>query len=98
MHNYQILICRKNLSFLKSVNITILKHDECKKIGKLANSKKQLLILRSDQIRDHYGKEINDLIKINYASFLKSFNYSIKWSNYTYNEQINIYELMHGQK
>ncbi len=93
---YEILICKKNMSFLKFDKIKILSHKECKKISKLPFKKNQLLILRSDQIRDHYDQEIKNLIRQNNAYLLKKFNYSFNWSNYIYKERINIYELIYG--
>ena len=93
---HEILICKKNMSFLKFDKIKILSHEECKKISKLPFKKNQLLILRSDQMRDHYNQEIKNLIRQNNAYLLKKFNYSFIWSNYIYKEQINIYELIYG--
>ena len=96
--HYNLLICRKNLSFLASDKTQILSHKECKKISKLSYKKNHLLILRSDQIIDHYNQEIKNLIQHNSAYLLKNFNYSINWSNYIYKEQIKIYELKNEQK
>lgn len=90
---HEVLICRKNLSFLKYDKIKILSHEECKQISKLPYKKNKLLILRTDQIRDHYNQEIENLILKNNAYLLKIFNYSFNWSNYIYKERINIYEL-----
>ena len=64
------------MSFLKFDKIKIL---VMKSVRKYPNylSKNQLLILRSDQMRDHYNQEIKNLIRQNNAYLLKKFNYSL---------------------
>ena len=64
------------MSFLKFDKIKILSHEKCKKISEITFQKNQLLILRSDQMRDHYNQEIKNLIHKNNAYLLKKFNYS----------------------